>query len=416
MLDRPGVLVALLVAASVLLPGVLRAQVLEPRPCEVGEAKEFLSIQAAVDDVTCNPVVIDPGVWKEQVLVTRNLSIVGRTFRSGTTLIKTTLAPPDVMTPPYALLRVEGSSIKLKVKRVVFQGPAPAGADGLIGIRVGKNAKLTSVSGSEFLDNRPQPLDGRPGFVGIHAGAPSDPTERAQKTYAQVTGSRFVGFQNAAFVLEGRGTTGKVISSAIDTGGARTAGQAVPSGIVIMDGAAVNVNDTSVANAAGPGGGGAGISLSNAPGPLTTVIDNTITGSDIGIAVSGVTGATLRRNRLKGNGVGLLLGATAPVHDLDIRNNRADEGGMGVHLLAGTRSDFYKNEFRANTGEGVRLEADTSDNQFRRNRADTNGGFGFVDVSPGPSTANRWRRNYCHGNNGSGAQSSPENLCLLVEE
>jgi len=433
MTSRLGLaLAALVVAAGALAPAPARAMHLAPPEggvhtdtgrCRVGVNKEFHTIQSALDTVDCLYVQIDGTPWSEQLVVRHSLTLAGSTFAQGSNVFTTILQPPADAVGPVTLVKVEGRRVRLKVKHIIFQGPlTSADATGLIGIEMGRDTRL-QIRDAFFVNVQPSPLDGRDGFIGIKVGAPSVAGERPQISFADISGTRFEGFQNSAIVFQGTGTTGSIFRTLISAGDPtqnpaqpRTAGQAAPVGIVIMDGANAEITRNDVVDARGPAGGGIGIALSNA-GNDTAVVQNNIDRNDIGVAADGITGGTIYRNGLDQNGVGIVLGAASPINDVAVNKNRVEAGGAGIQLVAGTENVLQANNLLSNAAIGLELGAATRANILAKNRAHNNGGLGFLDPTIGSDrksgTANSWRSNLCHGNNGAGAEASPVRLCIL---
>lgn len=395
--------------------------------CLVGVNKEFHTIQSALNfpdpalgetGIPCVYVQPDAAVWREPLLVRRSVTLAGTTFRQGENVFRTTLAPPTDAVGPVALVRIEGRKVRLKVKHIVFQGPLASG-DGLIGIAAGKDTRLT-IRDSSFFDIRPEPLDGRDGFVAVQVGTPTLPGETTQITFADISAVRMEGFQSAGIVFQGVGTTGlvsRIFLSAQLSSASRTAGQAAPVGIAVRAGAQADILRNDIVNARGPAGsgGGVGIAVSDAARDVT-IMENNIDRNDTGIAVDGTREVTIYRNGLDDNGVGLVLGAVSPVTEVVVTSNRVAGGGAGARLAAGTRNVFKSNQVQGSAGVGLAVSDGTSDNLFSRNRADTNAGLGFTDATTGSDrsgTANAWRSNVCHGNNANGVQASPPQLCTV---
>jgi hypothetical protein len=414
-------LVTLVAATGALLPTSADAVHETTGRCLVGINKEFQTIQSAVDfpnaalgevGPPCLYVQMDGTVWREQIVIRHSLTLAGTSFRQGETVFTTTLEPPPDATGPVTLVKIIGRKVKVKMKHLIFRGPLTSG-DSLIGIDAGKDTRLT-IRDSFFLDIEPSPLDGRGGFIGIQVGTPTAVGEPPQITFADISATRFEGFQNSAMVFQGVGTTGSVLQTFVSagTGSPRVVG---PVAIHVRGGAAIDIVRNDVVDARGPGGSGVGIALEGA-GVDTVVMDNNIDRNGVGIAVDGTAEAVIYRNGFDQNRLGIALGTTSPVTDVTVSKNRVEAGVRGIRLMSGTKNAILTNHVLANTGVGVELGADTSKNSVSKNRTHNNGGLGFIDPTTGldrSGTANFWRSNRCHGNNDGGVQASPPKLCIL---
>jgi parallel beta-helix repeat protein len=379
--------------------------------CLVGKTgEEFSTIQSAINDTTCLTIQMRPAEFPEQVTITRSLTLAGTDFAVGAQHFISTISPPPTMTAPYALVRIVGRKVKVKVKHLLIQGPGPD--TGLIGIRAERDTKLT-IRDSFFRNIQPDPLSAGTGFVAIHSGEPS--TAIAQITTADVSAVRFEGYQNAAIVAEGKGTILTIDSIHVDGITTHPAGTPAPTGIIVRDGAQAGIARSDVVNNRRTGGGGVGIQISSSARSLKVSYNN-VDRNDTGILVDGTDRTTLFRNALDDGGDGIVLGATIPVTSAAVQRNLVDGGsGIGIRLESGTKNSIYSNDVGANAGGGVHVGSAAATNTISANRAQNNGSVGFDDDSIGTrtkGTANTYSKNTCVGNNGGGAQSTPAGLCL----
>jgi hypothetical protein len=381
----------------------------KPGVCKVGVSGEpFSTLQSAIDDPMCTTVHGRPMTFREQLLITRSLTLAGTDLSHGDEQFLTTIKPPDTMTAPYALVRIVGRKVKVRIKHIAFEGPATG--PGLIGIRAEKDTILT-IRNTIFQNLQPSPLTGSGDFVAIHSGVPTG----AQITKATITDNRFIGFQSAGLILEGPGTTALIESNILDAGDAREADDSPSAGIIVRNGAAATITRNDILDNQRPGGGGFGILVENGAIGAVKVLYNNIDRNDTGIAISSTLRPNLYRNALDQNGDGVVFGDTGAVISGVVSRNRIEGGtGIAVRIDAGQDNSIYKNEMLSNLGGGAYAGAGTSLNVFSANRADLNGGLGFDDDSTGTKTAktaNTYSKNNCSGNNGGGAQSTPAGLC-----
>ena len=385
---------------------------------------DFPTIQEAIDEPGCLtvrlPATREGFEFKEQLNIWRSLTISGQSFthkeEKERTVIVTRLHPPDVMVGSV-LINVSGARTRVKLKHIVIEGPAPATGDGLIALRAPRDTRVT-VSNFVFRNIRPQPLDNRSGFVAAHLGGPLPPDGDPGITGHTFTDCRFDGYQNAALLVEGVGTTATVTKSIISgavagTDNVRPASTAAPIGVVVLSGARATITRISLVDNSREGGGGAAIFLDG--GATGSVISyNNIDRNDLGIGVDGTSGAKIYSNGVSQNDTGISLGSSEASDSNTIQNNRIEKGGLGLFLGHASSNAVSSNALLANTGKGAELSSNTAKNKMYKNRAQGNGGLGFHDSSPATGkapTANIYTSNFCTGNNGGGAQSSPAGIC-----
>jgi parallel beta-helix repeat protein len=385
---------AVVVSAALLGAPPASADHAIPGQCEV--PSHYPTLQSAVDDTTCLIVHAAAGHYTEQVTVWRSVTLAGSGERW------TTLHAPASMTDPKAIIRVTGRKVRAKIKHFTLQGPG----DAQVGIRVEKDARAT-VTNVNVVDIRQDPLGSADGFIGVHAGVPGGP----QITNVALTNTVVSGSQNVGVLIEGQGTIGKIMYSHVLGSGDRPAGTAVPTGVVIRDGALVtlmrsDVND----NRAAPGGGeGVGVLVQGAA-IKTTVSQNNVDRNDVGIRLVGTTSAVVFRNGVDlSTGDGIVLDQA---NDNTVSRNRVETaGGTGIRVVGAVDNVLYVNELRTNGDGGIALQS-SADNFVTGNRADGNVGYGMTDDSTGTrtaGTANIWRSNVCNGS--TVGDSSPAGLC-----
>ena len=387
-------LIAVMGVSAVLL-GVSPASAATPGQCEV--PRKYATLQKAIDDPACLIVHAAQGDYTEQLTIRRSLTLAG----SGERL--TTLHAPASMTDPKAIIRVTGRKVKVKIKHVTIQGPGAGTA--LVGVLLEKDTTgtLTNVI---IADIRQQPMGSGAGFIGLQAGVPGGP----QITKVTLDNSIVSNYQGVGVVIEGQGTTGSVLYSAITASPNRPLGTPAPVGVVIRGGAMVTVNRSDVNdNRAAPGSGeGVGMVLIDADN--SDITQNNVDRNDRGIHVVSTSKALLFRNAVDHSTAdGIVLEQS---HDNDVQRNRvAASGGTGLLLSSSNVNVVYSNEIMTSKDGGLVLQG-SANNTLTSNRADGNVGYGMTDNSTGARTsrtANTWKSNQCNGN--SLGDSLPAALC-----
>jgi parallel beta-helix repeat protein len=383
------------VGVSVVLLGGSPALAASSGQCEV--PKKYATLQLALDDPACLIVHAAQGDYTEQLTVRRSVTLAGSGERH------TTLHAPASMTDPKAIIRVTGRKVKVKIKHFTIQGPGSGAA--LIGVLLEKDTTgtLTNVIISDI---RRQPMGTGAAFVGVHAGVPGGP----QITKVTLDNSTIANYQGAGIVIEGQGTTGSVLYSAIKASLNRPLGTPAPVGVVIRGGAVVTLNRSDVNdNKAAPGSGeGVGVVLLDAD--ASNITQNNVDRNDRGIHVVSTNKAVLFRNAVdQSTADGIVLEQS---NNNDVQRNRVvSSGGTGLIVSASSGNVLYTNELMTNGDAGLVLLGSSS-NTLTGNRADGNIGFGMTDNSTGTKTsktANTWKSNQCNGN--SLGDSLPVGLC-----
>lgn len=382
--------------------------------CDVPSV-DFPSIQSAIDQPLCFTVRLGVIEFAEQLTIGRSLTLQGRSFTQGAETFVSRLRPPAEMTAPYALINIVGPRTRVKIRHVVIQGYA-TGA-GLIGVRSGRDTRLT-IRDCVFRHMRPSTLDDRPGFVAIHVGGPLLPGTPTGITGHSITACRIEGYQNAAIVVEGAGTTATIadnlIKAHVETGEIRAADAAAPTGVLVLDGARATIDRNDLVDNRRAEGGGAAVIIADGGDGSQVISYNNIDRNDVGVSVDGTNSVKIYRNALFDNDIGVALGATAPSDSNTIQLNRIEGGVIGLSLGQSKTNNVSSNDVVSNSDDGVVIAPVSTGNKMYRNRSQGNGGFGYLDSSAGKGTAstgNTYTSNICTGNNGGGPQSSPLGLC-----
>lgn len=119
---------------------------------------------------------------------------------------------------------------------------------------------------------------------------------------------------------------------------------------------------------------------------------------------NGILNQSTTGTRIDHNGIRRSTGAEATA-------TTAAELGHGIHLVTSTGVQVLKNSSRANTGDGIRVEADATGNLLEKNHMRRNAEHDCHDNSTGAGTAgtgNTWTKNR-------GKTSVPAGICRAGE-
>jgi hypothetical protein len=197
----------------------------------------------------------------------------------------------------------------------------------------------------------------------------------------QVTGNTVTGNDGNIYALE-------------DTGGVATAGIPTPGSWLIAGNnasRAVNNSGTSPGSLKVPFGAGIGdgIDVDSTSAPVSVTGNAVANDPEFGIALYGVTGASVQLNAAHGDGDGLYV------------------GGPGTVGAASSHDSFRLNSWTGNQQDGIFADTTTSGLAFTGNLATGNGTLDVLDASTGSGTAgtaNSWIATVC-------STSSPTAIC-----
>jgi parallel beta-helix repeat protein len=349
-----------------------------PAVLTVGPNEQFQTIQAAVN--AANPgdtVLIDPGVYTEQVHITG-------IFKSNITLTavvsqSAVVQAPQTMTGNDALIEVDIAT------GVVIDGLTLTGkqANGRVGGV--KDGVLIRDSGSATVQNSHitqiifDSTFNQGGAIASINGYSVQVGDNTTPGTAVIKDSTLDNYQKGGvWVLDLNSSRPSVatVSNDMITGVGATAATA-QFGVKVQSGAQATIDHNSIsANAyTGASGFGRGINITGGAAGNINIRANTIDGCDIGVSISGTSGATVDSNNLSNNN-----------HD-------------GLDLTASTTGATVSSNTLNNNGrDGIFVDSTSTGNIFffntaRGNNALANGGFDAEDQSTGGGTngtGNTW--------------------------
>lgn len=305
----------------------------------------FSNIQAAINDPTCDTIVLSAQVYNENLTITRSLTLQG----AGPTV--TTINGDNINT----VISVSGSITKVQLSDLKVMGGNATGESGggLRAVVDGAVAQL-SLSNVQISQNAADTAGG-----GLYA-------EVRNGASLIISGTSFISNTN-------NGTT--------NGGGGLN--------LQIYDSSRVEIYNSTVENNLSETRGGGGDIIFNSGGVLT------------------VTNSTFRNNRTDpGGGGGLRLAnvdttpATAIISATLFHSNIASgtvigHGGGGLQINGGNNTDLeatvansmFINNFAQNDGGGLYVQAGAQSTVFNtifgRNRADSDGAAIYVDGNSG---------------------------------
>jgi hypothetical protein len=378
----------------------------------------FASIGAAVNAASPgDTVLVDPGTYTEQVMITKNLTLQG----NGAGAI---ISSPSTLTPSLgfsSLLQVSNAAT-VNINNMTIEGPNPTINAGIY-VAGGATANVT---GTTILNiNRGAANFGVQTGYGILVGS----TGQMQVGHATITGCTIEGYQKSAIITGGTGTTVTANDNTITGIGPTTL--IAQNGIQITEGTTATVDNNTVTgneftgNNSGPDPTMNVQSVGILVLTTTTVAGNTTTGNDIGIDNLGGTGtsitgndvqanrfegillnqgtATVSANTVSGNNIGVALiadsGDTTNAQGTLISNNITNNGngsigfqGGGIRLLVGpgaTTTDLLTANFNRIVGNALGLgNGTTATVDATNNWWGSNAGPGSAVT--GPVTFNPW--------------------------
>jgi parallel beta-helix repeat protein len=300
-----------------------------------GGAGMFTTIQAAVDAAVAgvDTIEIHPATYTEQVTIGKSLTMLG-------TATGVMIQAPPTLTPDFGEAPVveikDGATVN--VNNLIIEGPAPlqdigggtqATIDGIY-IVGGATANLTGVMVNNI---RAEPLSGiQNGGRAILVGS----TSQSQVGHAVITDCIITNYQKIGIQTGGNGTTLTVTGTTVTgVGPTDVNGQ---NGIFIRAGTTATITNNTISGNQFTGASSGG------PNPITAVqaigiatlgdsssiSGNTLTGNDVGI-YNLSAGTTISGNTVHGNpdeGIVLDQGSAT------VSNNTIDGSNIGVAVVA----------------------------------------------------------------------------------
>jgi len=315
---------------------------------------DFTSIQAAVLAASPNDkIVVSPGTYNEQVTIPigkDGLKLISD--KEGKAIIKA----PATLGGLKAIVEVDAHDVV--IDGFTITGPSQGVQ---VGVLIDQGGSAT-VSDNHITDIRDQPLSDRQEAVGVYV----------RNGTARIFGNTIDDYQKAGILVANAGSSAEVANNTVE--GIGPTGVIAQVGIQVSDGAVADVHDNEVSDNlyTGTTAAAAGIILLS-PGAATKVRNNEVTRNDVGIALSGTTGAVITGNSI----------------------SRSTEDG--IRLLDGTTGTLVaNNESRKNGLDGIFVDSTSTGNTIRNNKFKQNGNLDAEDLSLGAGTAgtgNTWENN-----------------------
>lgn len=403
------------------------------------------TIQAAVNDLSCDPIKVKAGTFTEEITISRDVTLMGK---GETSIIK---APGSFVNSPRAIIHVTaGATVTIDKFRITGPGPADD-SNGLIGVFVDDGAEAM-ISNNIITKIRPPgaTIGTNGNFFGICVGSAAMSTTGT----ATILKNAITDYQGAGIVVDGTGSSATIEDNTVLGTGLHFDGQAVGHGIQISRGAGADVsynrahdnNYQSLTLSAG-------ILIFDAGDGLVTVDHNKTLRNDIGIWVVGTDNAVIESNGARNSvfdgialdnqnatSLGLSPSETTDGHSVR-KNSTTANGGAGIVFFSSNNNSINDNTATRNGDAGLLLtcecdytvnplcapgcglsadfQASAHDNTISKNR-ENNNGFGIFDESTGgggPGGVDNsytplvgTNRNICKNN--AFDNSSPNGLCV----
>ena len=402
----------------------------------VPAAVNFQTIQAAIDAATtrrgAREIQICRGTYAENLVIDHGgkLTLTGQS-RHGVTLT----GIPGTAGP---IIDILGTVNQVRIAHLTVDGQAQLTADGepIFGIRSTRGAELYRVHVRNIRDASNDNVAGLGvAFIGDCCegeDCEGEDGERGSTLRSKVLHSDFSGNSRVSILADGCNVILEARKNHIE---APESPRLAHDGIQVSRGARGRITHNTVRNALGTGqpsgevaSEGSGI-IAFCPGdlPSTLIMDNTVRGSGVGIAIVDAGGVRATGNNLRSNRTGIarqVIGnifGTSPCQlplsdrrNVMMNNSIRNSEEFGFHFISFDQAvgipendRFFDNDIRNSGLEGGHVFEGNNllirDNSIRRTQV----GFDLVDETAGggtSGTANIYRRNDCES-------SFPDRLC-----
>jgi hypothetical protein len=168
------------------------------------------TIQAAVNQVNvAGQVIVAAGIYTEQVVITKSLTITGAGATSTTILAPATI--PAASNPDSTIVKISGSSVNVEMSGFTVTGPGPTGCGSILAgifVRDGANA---NIHDNRIIDIRDNPFSGCQNGIGILVGRAMFSTNGT----ANITSNVIEGYQKNGIVVSHIGSSGTISGNTI---------------------------------------------------------------------------------------------------------------------------------------------------------------------------------------------------------
>jgi parallel beta-helix repeat protein len=377
---------------------------LVPSVLHVGASEPYHTITSAVNAAHPGDTIrVDPGVYQEQVFLTKNDVTLQGVNQAAVIKAPSTFAPNT-----YALVEVDGAK-DVTISNLTVEGPYAGGFTNVNGYLLGMHAGIFVAGGGSatITNNHVTNItdstlnktvdDGFGILIGSHV--------LNQTGTAIVKNNVIDNYMQMGIDVAHNGSfasiTGNTVTGLGPALGPLSSDQV---GIDVEHGGRAQISNNVVSKNFG---NAAGIALQGAA-PGVSVNSNKVFNNVLGILTSGVSGVFILHNAVSGNtsdGIAMYSSSGMTVSGNSCTNN----GGNGISLVGTTHSTIQRNVSEANHGDGIFADAGSVDNFFLGNilaNKTSNGLYDAEDDSSGSGTAgtgNVWSGNVGKTDNHGGA-------------
>lgn len=362
-----------------------------PTVLTVGPGEQFQTIQSAVN--AANPgdtVLIDPGVYTEQVLISG-------IFKSNITLTavvsqSAVVRAPQTMTGNDALIEV-GIATGVTIDGLTLTGKHASGQVGGVkdGVLVRDHGSVTVQNShiTQIIFDSTFNVGGSIASTNGYAVQVGDNTTPGTVT---VQNSTLDNYQKGGVWVQGSNSSATVAFDTIT--GVGPTGALAQFGVKVQSGASATINNDQISGDRYTGSNGFGRGINVTGGGTISVDTNSISSCDIGVSISSTAGALVTNNTISSNtsdGINLtsLIGTTT------VRGNTVNNNGHdGIALINSTGVTVQSNTADNNGHDGIFVDANSALNTIQFNTARGNTNLDAEDLSTGGSGTNGTRNTW----------------------
>ena len=349
-----------------------------------GSIQRGVNLALAGDTVT-----VQDGTYVEQVVIQgagkNNLTLQGQS-QAGTIIQSPASLPAGFNSPSpnHPVVFIENTNAT--VENLTVDGNGQGGNGGANSnyriIGVGFHNAGGAVDHTTVEHVRETPFSGDQQGNGIYAFNDDSTARTVNFTFNNV-----FDYQKNGITANGAALTANISNNTVT--GQGLSGINGQNGIQIGFGALGHVDHNVISNNTYDGNTAAGILLYQAA-TGTTVTNNTVTGSDFGVAAFD-SSATIDANTLTNNSVGVLADGFGAPAVVEVSNNTLNDNTDGIELyddVSGT--SIHNNFIQSNSKDGVYIDSTVSSGNVAINYNSISGNVqaGLEDASTGPTTVN----------------------------
>lgn len=267
------------------------------------------SIQAAVDAASTGDTInVGPGLYPEQVVITKTLTIAGAGAISST--IQAPVSIPAASSPDSTIVKIAGAGVNVEMSGFTVAGPGPSGCGSILAGVMVRDGAAVNFHNNKVVDIRDNPMSGCQNGIGILVGR----TAWSTSGTATLTNNIFQGYQKGGIVVDGASSSATITGNTV-TGVGPTSGIA-QNGIQLSRGATGTVSGNTVTGNVWTGtygGSNDPVSDPDADGSTgilpyfsgaLTISGNTLTNNQFGIWSVGATSLNISGNAITGTVTG----------------------------------------------------------------------------------------------------------------